>query len=101
MVDEKNRKLKNEKIGFAAVILGGIAFIPLIWNTFSYKSTHSLHYGWLILRLIVSFLWVWYGVSNQLLPNVVSAVITVFVFISLIGAKMYWEGTGQAMHQRI
>ena len=101
MAKENKRKLKNENVGFAAVILGTIAFMPLLWNTFSHKSTHSLHYGWLILRLIVSFLWIWYGVSNQLLPNIISAVIAVVVFAVLIAAKYHWEGSGKSMHQKI
>lgn len=97
---KKDRKLKDEWAGFAAVVLGVIAFGPLIWNTFSYKSTHSLHYGWLILRLITSILWVWYGVANGLVPNVISAAIAIAVFVLLIGAKCYWESNGQAMHQQ-
>lgn len=97
---KKNRRLKDEWVGFTAVILGVIAFGPLIWNTFNYQSTHSLHYGWLILRLITSILWVWYGVANNLPPNVISAAIAIVVFVLLIGAKWYWEENGLAMHQQ-
>ena len=99
MVKEKKRKLKNEVVGFAAVTLGVIAFMPLLWNTFSHKSTHSLHYGWLALRLAAASLWIWFAMSNQLVPNMVSAAIAIAVFIVLISVKIYWEGSGQAMHQ--
>jgi uncharacterized protein with PQ loop repeat len=100
MKEKKRRKLQKEWVGGLAAILGMFAFVPLLYNTTVYKSTHSLHYAWLILRIGVSALWIWYGVANDLVPNIVSATAAIAILLYLLTVKYYWESTGQAMHQK-
>ena len=87
-------------IGLLAAIIGIIAFIPILINTTINKSTHSLHYGWLILKLISSLLWLYYGIKNKLTPTILSSITLILCFIYLISYKYYVECNNLAKHQQ-
>lgn len=86
-------------IGITAAIIGIIAFIPILINTTVHKSTHSLHYGWLALKLFASLLWLFYGISNKLTPNIISSVAALLFLVYLFGFKYYVESNNLAKHQ--
>jgi len=98
-IDKKSEVKKYEWIGIAAVVLGAMAFVPLLWNFVYYRSTHSLHFAWLAFQIVISFLWLWYGIEKNIFPNILNSIIFIIAFVFLFTMKYYWESRGLAMHQ--
>jgi len=95
------RELKKEWVGEIAAVIGIIAFIPLVWHVTSKKTTYSLHYAWLIIKIFAAVLWLVYGITNDLPPNITGSVAAIIILTYLLFIKIYYESSGQSIHQSI
>lgn len=85
--------------GYIAAFLSTLALIPLLINTTIQKSTDSLRYEWLIIKIVAGIMWFYYGITNNLIPNIISSLAVLSFLIYLTGIKYYYEYRGIAKHQ--
>lgn len=90
-----NGKVSRQSVGIMAAIIGAIAILPLLHRVTFKRYTKCIGYLWLGLRLLTSVLWLYYGLSNRLLPNIIAGSIATIAFIYLIILKAWYEKTGR------
>ena len=74
-----------EIIGTLAALLGSIMYIPQAWRVVKTRHTKDLSLVTQVLLLVVSLLWIVYGVGkNALLLIMVNAIIAVLATIILV-----------------
>ena len=95
-----NRKQKKVWVGLLAVFIGIIAISPVINDAKLHHSMRELHYFWLIMSIIASGLWLHYGFTNRLLPNVLNAIALLAILSYLLYEKISYEERRKKLRQR-
>jgi MtN3 and saliva related transmembrane protein len=75
-------------IGFAAAVIGALAFLPQVVKTWRTRSTGDLSLGMLVALATSTALWVTYGVSIGSAPVAVGNAITFTLASSLVVLKI-------------
>ena len=81
-------KIVNVPIGMFASIVGIIAIFPMVYNSSVHHAVKDIHYFWLILSLVSNLLWIYYGISNSLVPNIFNAVINFGIIAYMFRIKL-------------
>lgn len=78
---------ENIIVGYIASILGICSLFPLLLSVIKKQSTSEMPFAWMILLLSSSACWLYYGVSNDILPTKISSTVFTLTYIFLIYFK--------------
>jgi len=78
---------ENKKVIWAGALASGLSIFSLTFFTYNIintKITGGIHYGWIMCRLIVAFLWVTYAYYNKITPSIVSSGSSIFAYLIIL-----------------
>ena len=80
--------MKLEFIGLLAAGFSIIGLMPQIYKSYKTKHTRDISLKWLILSMVAHVLWLTYGISNMLLPVMITSSSVSIMTIALILMKI-------------
>ncbi len=92
---QQNPTIVHGWTGDVGALLGIIGFLPFLCNIISRKESHTISWSWLVIGIVSSGLWLYYGYINELLPNLVSAMFFVFAYSLLFILKASFRKENQ------
>lgn len=92
---------KGVLIGFLATITSALALLPTIYNVTMRRTTHSIHYFYIIISFIAQIFWLIYGIIINSWPIIALVIYMMVAFTTMLIAKFYLESTGQDMHSEL
>jgi len=88
---QQNPTIVNGWTGDMAAFLGIVGFLPFLCTVISKKEFSCLSWSWLIIGIVSSVFWLYYGYINELLPNLVSAMFWIGAYGILIILKVIFR----------
>ncbi|WP_297983850.1 SemiSWEET family transporter [uncultured Chryseobacterium sp.] len=85
--------INPEIIGFVAGGLSSSLFIPQIFKILKEKSTDELSWLTIIIGVVSSSLWLWYGILNSHISMIVTNSVSILASVILLGLK--WKFSKQ------
>jgi len=79
--------MKLEFIGLLAAFFSIIGLMPQVYKAYKTKHTRDISLKWLILSMTANVLWFTYGISNMLLPVMITSSSVSIMTIALILMK--------------
>lgn len=89
MTDKNKPKYKQVWVGDIAAVVGIIALIPLVWYVMETQQVRDLHMGWMLLKIIATLCWLYFGIVNKIQPNIISSSCILAILLFLLGMKIY------------
>ena len=81
---QNKHHLKNNWIGYTAGLIAIGGLIAQLEITVRRKSAGDLSYILIASRIIILFLWLWYGIMNQLPPTLFASITGLILTIILL-----------------
>ena len=78
---------ENTKVIWAGVLASGLSIFSLTFFTYNIintKITGGIHYGWVMCRILIAFLWIIYAYYNKITPSIVSSGVSIFAYLIII-----------------
>ena len=80
--------MKKEYIGYAAGAVGGIMMAPQVYKVIQTNSTKDISPLSILLIILCSLLWIWYGILINDFPIIIADVVMILEeFIILIAME--------------
>ena len=79
--------MKLEFIGLLAAMFSIIGLMPQVYKSYKTKHTRDISLKWLILSMIAQILWITYGISNMVLPIMITSFSMCIMTIALVLMK--------------
>lgn len=80
-----------DMIGYAAAILGTIAWLPQVLKAWKTRETKDLSYGTNFMILVCMILWFTYGVALASWPIILGNIISIVLVTSILIAKYRFD----------
>ncbi len=84
--------MKLEFIGLLAGFFSIVGLMPQVYKSYKTLHTRDLSLKWLILSVIAHILWFIYGVSNMLVPVMMTSSTVLVLTLALIVMKTRKKG---------
>ena len=78
-------------LGLFAAILSGFLYVPQVYHMIKRKSTKDVSYIFLAISVVVSILWIVYGIYEDSIPLILCDSIIFILTLMMIGSKIYYE----------
>jgi MtN3 and saliva related transmembrane protein len=88
--------MKKEFIGYAAGVVGGIMMVPQVYKVIKTNSTTDISFMSILLIVLCSLLWIWYGIIIDDFPIILADVIMILEELIILIYKIkhsFWENT--------
>ena len=77
--------MEKEYIGYAAGVVGGVMMAPQVYKVIKTNSTTDISFMSILLIILCSLLWIWYGILIDDYPIILADVVMILEeFIILI-----------------
>ena len=80
--------IKRRYIGYIAMGLSLIGFIPIIYNVYKTRKTNNFTYGTIFLSFFISGLWFFYGWHEESIVTIIRSAIFVIVYSFILYVKL-------------
>jgi MtN3 and saliva related transmembrane protein len=84
--------MKLEFIGLLAGFFSIVGLIPQVYKSYKTQHTRDLSLKWLILSVVAHILWFIYGVSNMLMPVMMTSSSVMVLTLALLIMKTRKKG---------
>ena len=88
---QQNPTIVHGWTGDVGAFLGIIGFLPFLCSVISRKEFGTLSWSWLVIGIVSSGMWLYYGYINELLPNLVSAMFWIGAYGLLLILKVIYK----------
>ena len=84
--------MKLEFIGLLAGFFSIVGLIPQVYKSYKTQHTRDLSLKWLMLSVVAHILWFIYGVSNMLMPVMITSSSVMVLTVALLIMKTRKKG---------
>ena len=78
-------------LGLIAAVISSILYVPQVYHMIKRKSTKDVSYIFLFISVLVSILWIIYGIYEDSIPLILCDTIILLLTFIMISCKIYYE----------